>query len=142
MTTSASGANNTDQQQQQDQGWRLPQYRPMLRKEDQPVARREGLPWTGPAPQIGQDRWLPPSAHHQVELNILNTERTLDADDAIKYLIDNVILMLFVKLEWFCFCLKNCHAGWQQLDRLAGEDPSPPASRLPAHADAGEVRQR
>merc|ERR1719193_2023239 len=69
MTTSANGANNPDQQQQQDQGWRLPQYRPMLRKEDQPVARREGLPWTGPAPQIGQDRWLPPSAHHQVGNN-------------------------------------------------------------------------
>merc|ERR1719341_2067333 len=55
--------------QYQDQGWRLPQYLPMLRKEDQPVARREGLPWTGPAPQIGQDRWLPPSAHHQVGSN-------------------------------------------------------------------------
>ena len=38
MTTSASGANNPDQQQQQDQGWRLPQHRPMLRKEDQPIA--------------------------------------------------------------------------------------------------------
>jgi len=67
LTTSAGGNANPDQQQQhQDQGWRLPQYRPMLRKEDQAAPRREGLPWTGLPPQIGQDRWLPPSAHHQV----------------------------------------------------------------------------
>ena len=77
MTTSASGANNPDQQQQQDLGWRLPQHRPMVRKEDQPVARREGLPWTGPAPQIGQDRWLPPSAYHQVD----HMEWTLNTED-------------------------------------------------------------
>ena len=70
MMTNGSANGN---EQQQDQGWRLPQYRPMLRKEDQPGARREpGLPWTsGPAPQIGQDRWLPPSHHHQVELKNL-----------------------------------------------------------------------
>ena len=71
LTTSAGGGNpaNPDQQQHQDQGWRLPQYRPMLRKEDQAVAarREQGLPWAGLPPQItGQDRWLPPSAHHQV----------------------------------------------------------------------------
>ena len=68
-TSAGASTSNPDQQpQQQDQGWRLPQYRPMLRKEDQAVPRREGLPWTGLPPQIGQDRWLPPSAHHQVDL--------------------------------------------------------------------------
>jgi len=65
--TLASAATNLDQQQQPDQGWRMPQYRPMMRKDDQAGSRREvGLPWTGLPPQLGQDRWLPPSAHHQV----------------------------------------------------------------------------
>ena len=65
--TLSSAATNLDQQQQPDQGWRMPQYRPMMRKEDQAGSRREaGLPWTGLPPQLGQDRWLPPSAHHQV----------------------------------------------------------------------------
>ena len=63
----ASAATNLDQQQQREQGWRMPQYRPMMRKDDHAGSRREvGLPWTGLPPQLGQDRWLPPSAHHQV----------------------------------------------------------------------------